>query len=52
MRKPEIRLPKALDAIADVVLAYRPKPKTSSSKKRSEKADARMKGRADVPKIK
>jgi hypothetical protein len=26
--------PKELDAIADVVLAYRPKPKTESAKKR------------------
>jgi len=26
--------PKELDAIADVVLAYRPKPKTKSAKKR------------------
>lgn len=29
-RKP----PKALDAIADVVLAYRPKPKTKPARKR------------------
>jgi hypothetical protein len=28
----------ALDAITDVVLAYRPKPKSKPAKKRSEKA--------------
>jgi hypothetical protein len=28
--------PKELDAIADVVLAYRPKPKTKPAKKRRE----------------
>jgi hypothetical protein len=32
MTKP--KPPKELDAIADVVLAYRPKPKTKSAKKR------------------
>ncbi|MGH6843531.1 MAG: hypothetical protein ACRECU_02165 [Methylocella sp.] len=31
-------VPKALDAIADVVLAYRPKPKTKSAKKRKRHA--------------
>jgi len=31
--KPE-DVPKALDAITDVVLAYRPKPKTKPAKKR------------------
>jgi hypothetical protein len=31
--------PKALDAIADVVLAYRPKPKTKPGKKRKKRAD-------------
>lgn len=31
--------PKVLDTIADVVLAYRPKPKSSGSKKRSDKAE-------------
>ena len=45
MKKPEIRTPKALDAIADVVLAYRPKPRTPSSKKRNEKATKTMKGK-------
>lgn len=29
--------PKALDAIADVVLAYRPKPKTRPAKKRQRR---------------
>jgi len=29
-------VPKALDAIADVVLAYRPKPKTKGAKKRKK----------------
>ena len=31
---PLMRTPKALDAIADVVLAYRPKPKTKPARKR------------------
>ena len=35
--KPE-NVPKALDAIADVVLAYRPKPKTKPAKKRKKRA--------------
>jgi hypothetical protein len=30
-------VPKALDAIADVVLAYKPKPKTKSAKKRKKR---------------
>ena len=30
--------PKALDAIADVVLAYRPKPKSKPAKKRKRRA--------------
>jgi hypothetical protein len=30
--------PKALDAIADVVLAYRPKPKSKPAKKRKKLA--------------
>jgi hypothetical protein len=30
--------PKELDAIADVVLAYRPKPKTKPGKKRKQRA--------------
>jgi hypothetical protein len=33
-----IKTPKELAAIADVVLAYRPKPKTKAAKKRTRKA--------------
>ena len=32
------RVPKELDAIADVVLAYKPKPKTKPAKKRKKMA--------------
>jgi len=32
------RIPKALDAIADKVLDYRPKPKSKPAKKRKRKA--------------
>jgi hypothetical protein len=35
--KPE-NVPKSLDAIADVVLAYKPKPKTKPAKKRKKMA--------------
>jgi hypothetical protein len=35
--KPE-EIPKELDAIADVVLAYRPKAKTRPAKKRKKRA--------------
>jgi hypothetical protein len=35
--KPE-DVPKELDAIADVVLAYKPKPKTKPGKKRKQRA--------------
>jgi hypothetical protein len=31
-------LPKALEAMLDVVLRYRPKPKTKQAKKRARKA--------------
>ncbi len=31
-------VPKALDVIADVVLAYKPKPKTKPAKKRNRRA--------------
>jgi hypothetical protein len=31
-------VPKALDAIADVVLAYKPKPKTKTAKNRKKRA--------------
>jgi hypothetical protein len=33
--KPE-NVPKALDAMADIVLAYKPKPKTKPAKKRKK----------------
>jgi len=36
MKKP--KTPEVLDAIADVVLAYRPKPKTKPAKKRKKRA--------------
>jgi len=32
------KIPKALDAIVDVVLAYKPKPKTKAAKGRKHKA--------------
>ena len=32
------KLPKELEAIADIVLAYKPKPKTEASKKRKKKS--------------
>lgn len=32
------KTPELLDKIADVVLAYRPKPKTKAAKKRTRKA--------------
>jgi hypothetical protein len=35
--KPE-EIPRELDAIADVVLAYKPKPKTRPAKKRKKRA--------------
>jgi hypothetical protein len=47
MKKPEIKVPKALDAIAEVVLAYRPKPKTPSSKKRNQRAAKMMKVKSE-----
>lgn len=31
-------VPKALDVIADIVLAYKPKPKTKGAKKRKKRA--------------
>jgi hypothetical protein len=37
--RPEIpKLPKALEKLADVVLAYRPKPKSEPAKKRKRRA--------------
>ena len=32
------KVPEALDAIADIVLAYKPKPKTKPAKKRKRRA--------------
>ena len=32
-----MKTPKVLDAITDVVLAYRPKPKTKAAKKRNRR---------------
>jgi hypothetical protein len=32
------KTPKALDAIADIVLAYKPKPKSKPGKKRKKRA--------------
>ena len=40
MTKPPENVPKALDAIADVVLAYKPKPKTKPGKKRKKRAES------------
>ena len=37
MTKPE-NVPKALDAIADIVLAYKPKPKSKRARKRKKLA--------------
>lgn len=36
--------PKELDQIADVVLNYRPKPKTKAARKRAKKAAKKGKG--------
>jgi hypothetical protein len=38
MTKPPENVPKALDAMIDVVLAYKPKPKTKPAKKRKRRA--------------
>jgi hypothetical protein len=46
------KVPKALDAIADVVLAYKAKPKTKPAKKRKRRAakiaKATQKGNAET----
>lgn len=39
MRCPKGKPPKALDAIADVVLAYKPKPKSKPAKRRKRLAE-------------
>lgn len=41
-------VPKALDAIADVVLAYKPKPKSKPGKKRKKIASALATAHADT----
>ena len=38
MNAPKQDTPKELDAIVDVVLAYRPKPKTKPAKRRKRRA--------------
>ena len=38
------KIPPELDKIADVVLAYRPKPKSKAAKKRAKKAARKGKG--------
>ncbi len=38
MTKPPENVPKVLDAIVDVVLAYKPKPKSKGAKKRKKRA--------------
>lgn len=38
MTKPPEKVPRELDAIADVVLAYKPKAKSDAGKKRKKKA--------------
>ena len=37
-------VPRELDAIADVVLAYKPKPKTKGAKKRKKRARKAARG--------
>lgn len=38
MKKPKRKPPKVLDAIVDLVLAYRPKPQSKPAKKRQRRA--------------
>lgn len=42
--KPASKVPKVLDQIADVVLAYRPKPKTKPARRRKRQAAKIAKG--------
>ena len=44
----EPKTPKALDAIADIVLAYKPKPKTKPGKKRKKRAAQIAKERPSI----
>jgi hypothetical protein len=37
-RMPKLKQLKALDAVADIVLAYRPKPKTKPARRRKRRA--------------
>ncbi len=39
------KVPKQLDAVVDVVLAYRPTPKTKPAKRRKRRANKIAKGR-------
>ncbi len=41
------RIPKELDAIADIVLAYKPKPKTKPAKKRKRLATKMAKAKKE-----
>jgi hypothetical protein len=41
-------VPRTLDAIADVVLAYKPKPKTKVAKKRKKRAAKIAKGKVPL----
>jgi hypothetical protein len=45
MSKPPEGVPKEIDAIADVVLAYKPKPKSKPGKKRTKRAAKIAKGK-------
>ena len=48
MTKPPENVPKELNAMIDVVLAYRPKPKSKPAKKRKKRA-ARAKALGSSP---
>ena len=39
-----MKAPKILDRVADVILAYRPKPKTKPAKKRARRRNKAQKG--------
>ena len=43
-----MKIPKALDAIVDVVLAYRPKPKSKPAKKRARRKKKIQKREASI----
>ncbi len=44
-KPPSAQPPRALDAIVDVVLAYKPKTKTNGAKKRKNRATKTAKGK-------